>query len=132
MSITQTGVGYTGSGYTFTGVALTSITGTGINIGKNITINNGGSNLSLPSTPVVLVIKSVIFWNQSLLVMMDLGVGIKLSVSSLSGNNEMVLTGVQGQFTTNTSDVLRFESSVGSTSNINGGGVYIDPNQSYQ
>ena len=71
MSITGTGVGYTGSSYTFTGVGSDKSDWNWYQRTADITINNGGATM-LQSTLVVLVIKSVIFWNQSLLVMMDL------------------------------------------------------------
>ena len=127
MSITQAGVGYTGSAYTFTGVALTSLTGTGINATANITINNGGATSATINAggigyQVGDILEPISIGNDGL------GVGMKLSVSALNGNNELVLTGVQGRFTTNSSDVLRFENSLGSTALINGGGVYpLDP-----
>ena len=123
MSITQPGVGYTGSNYTFTGIALTSLTGTGINALASITINNGGATAATVTTggvgyQVGDILEPITIGNDGL------GAGLKLSVSALNGNNEMLLTGVQGRFTTNSADVLNFENSVGTTAAINGGGVY--------
>ena len=125
MSITNSGVGYTGSSYTFTGVALTSLTGTGINAQASITINNGGATSATITSggigyQVGDILEPISIGNDGL------GAGIKLSVSALNGNNEMLLTGVQGKFTTNSSDLLRFVNDSGTTTLINGGGVYVE------
>ncbi len=122
MSITQSGVGYTGSSYVFAGVALTSLTGNGINATANITVNNGGATAATINAggigyQVGDVLEPISIGNDSL------GVGMRLSVSALNGNNEMLLTGVQGSFSTNSADTLKFENSSGSTALINGGGV---------
>jgi len=134
LSITNAGVGYTPSAghFTYTGVALTSITGSGINATADITIAGGvalGATISNGGTGYVVgdVLTPISVGSE------NLGSGIQLSVSTILGNNELVINNVQGDFDTLNS--LFYINNSGISTELNfgvGGGVnpqnpiYID------
>ena len=120
LSITNAGVGYTPSsgGYTFTGVALTAVTGNGINATADIyveggvavgaTINTGGKGYSIGDVLRPLQVGNT-----------QLGRNMKLSVGEISGNNELIIDNVQGEFDTSTQ--LSYINKAGITTTINSG-----------
>jgi len=120
LSITNAGVGYTPSsgGYTFAGVALTAVTGNGINATADIyveggvavgaTINEGGKGYTVGDVLRPLTVGNT-----------QLGRNMKLSVSEISGNNELIIDNVQGEFDTSTQ--LSYINKAGITTTINSG-----------
>jgi hypothetical protein len=125
LSITNAGVGYTpsASSLTYTGVALTAVTGNGINatadihivngVGVAATINLGGIGYRVGDVLAPIQIGSN-----------ELGRSMELSVSQISGNNELILENVQGEFDTLNS--LTYINNNGITTTMNyavGGGV---------
>ena len=120
LTITNAGIGYTPSsgGYTFTGVALTAITGNGINATADIyvesgvavgaTINEGGKGYTVGDVLRPLTVGNT-----------QLGRNMKLSVSEISGNNELIIDNVQGEFDTSTQ--LSYINKAGITTTINSG-----------
>jgi hypothetical protein len=120
LSITNSGIGYTPSagGYTFAGVALTAITGNGINATADIyvengvavgaTINAGGKGYSVGDVLRPLTVGNT-----------QLGRNMKLSVGNISGNNELIIDNVQGEFDTSTQ--LSYINNIGVTTTINSG-----------
>ena len=117
LTITNVGVGYTPSAaghFTFTGVALTSLTGSGIDATANITVENGiaiGATIASGGTghQVGDLLSPISIGD-------GLGISMSLTVDSLSSTNQVVLTGVQGNFSTNSSDTLSYTTSVGVSS----------------
>lgn len=125
-TVTAAGVGYTGSSYVFSGVPLTSLTGNGVDATADITVDSGGAtaaviNVGGKGYQIGDVLTPSSIGND------NLGIGMKLSVASLGGNNEMYLSGVQGKFSTSSSDTLQFQNSSGTTTNINQGGTLVYP-----
>ena len=120
LTITNSGIGYTPSsgGYTFAGVALTSITGNGLNATADIyveggiavgaTINTGGKGYSVGDVLRPLTVGNT-----------QLGRNMKLSVGEISGNNELVIDNVQGEFDTLTQ--LSYINKAGITTVVNSG-----------
>jgi len=129
LTITNAGVGYTPSSgyYVFSGVALTSITGNGINGTAEIAINDGVAIAATVSTSgggkgytVGDVLTPIEIGNN------NLGEGLKISVSEIYGNNELIIDEVQGTFATGAADKLFYTNSSGITTELNysvGGGV---------
>jgi hypothetical protein len=120
LTITNSGIGYTPSsgGYTFAGVALTSVTGNGLNATADIyveggvavgaTINEGGKGYSVGDVLRPLQVGNT-----------QLGRNMKLSVGEISGNNELIIDNVQGEFDTSTQ--LSYINKAGITTTINSG-----------
>ena len=126
LGITNAGVGYTPSSsyYTFTGVALTSITGNGLNATADITVSNGVAiGATIRNGGNGYRIGDIV---SPITVGAGVGAGMRLSVSSIYGNNELYISNVQGEFSTNVSDTLNYTNSLGVTTTLNysvGGGV---------
>lgn len=120
LTITNVGVGYTPSAaghFTFTGVALTSLTGSGINATADITVENGvaiGATISNGGTGHQIgdVLSPISIGD-------GLGISMALTVDGLGDTNQIVLTGVQGNFSTNSSDTLSYTTSAGVSSALN-------------
>jgi len=120
LTVTTAGIGYTPSAgyYNFTGVALTSVTGTGLNATANISISNG---VAIAATivdggkgyAIGDVLTPISVGNQSL------GSGMRLSVSDTYGNNELIITEVQGRFGTDSGEYLKYTNSSGITTTLN-------------
>jgi hypothetical protein len=120
LTITNTGIGYTPSagGYTFAGVALTSITGSGLDATADIyiesgvavgaTINQGGKGYKVGDVLRPLTVGNT-----------QLGRNMKLSVGEISGNNELIVDNVQGEFDTSTQ--LSYINKAGVTTSLNSG-----------
>ena len=117
LNLISAGIGYTptSGGYTFTGVALTSITGSGYNGVADVTIQNGvavaatiNGYVGSSQTGVgngggagyqVGDVVGVQTFGGSFGVG-ALGSGVRFSIGSIFGNNEIALTNVQGTFGT--------------------------------
>ena len=120
LTLTNVGTGFTPSSayYTFTGIALTSLTGNGINATADITIENGiaigativngGKGYSLGD-----ILQPISIGNLSL------GEGMRLSVNDIYGENELVIEGVQGTFSTGVNDGLLYTNNSGVTTALN-------------
>jgi len=98
LSIINAGTGYTGPG-TFNGVSLRSLTGTGFNATADITIlNNVAIAATIANGGIGYVIGDVL---EPVSIGSGLGSGIKLSVSNIVGNNELVVDRIHGEFSPN-------------------------------
>jgi hypothetical protein len=125
LTLTNVGTGFTpssGSHYTFTGIALTSLTGNGINATADITIQNGvaiGATIVNGGKGYALgdILQPISIGNLSL------GEGMKLSVNDIYGENELVIEGVQGTFSTGASNTLLYTNNSGVTTALNHPGV---------
>ena len=53
----------------------------------------------------------------------NLGSGMRLSIGSVSGNNQLLLDDVQGNFNSVGGNILEYVSTAGTTTTLNGGGV---------
>jgi hypothetical protein len=122
LTITNAGVGYTPSSgyYVFSGVAVTSVTGNGINGTAEIAISNGVAIAATVSTlgggkgyAVGDVLTPIEIGNN------NLGEGMRLSVGTIYGNNELIIDDVQGNFATGASDKLFYQNSLGITTELN-------------
>ena len=122
LTITNAGVGYTPSSgyYVFSGVAVTSVTGSGINGTAEIAVNNGVAIAATVSTSgggkgyaIGDVVTPIEIGNN------NLGEGMRLSVGTIYGNNELILDDVQGNFATGASDSLFYQNSLGITTELN-------------
>ncbi len=99
LKVISAGIGYTGSGITYTGIALTSITGSGLNATANITISNGGvvaSGATIVNGGFGYVVGDIL--EPISIGSQNLGSGMRLSVSQISGNNELIVDNIQGEF----------------------------------
>jgi hypothetical protein len=129
MTIVNPGIGYTPSlGYfTYTGVALTSITGDGRNATANISIENGVAvGATIVNGGSGYLIGDVLSVDQ--LGNQTLGKSLQISVSNLSGINELILDNVQGDFLTGVGKTIQYINNVGITTDLNastGGNVLI-------
>ena len=126
LTITNVGTGFTPSSayYTFTGVALTSLTGNGINATADITIENGiaiGATIVNGGKGYALgdLLQPISIGNLSL------GEGMRLSVNDIYGENELIIEGVQGTFSTGVNDSLLYTNNSGLTTALNYPGVVV-------
>jgi len=120
LTVTNAGVGYTPSSgsFVFNDVALTSVTGNGVNATANITVNNGSvSSASIVNGGVGYRVGDVV--TPSSLGTITLGTGIRLSVSNIFGENELIITNVQGEFGTLANNTLTYVNSSGITTTLN-------------
>ena len=119
LTIVNSGIGYTPSSgnRTFTGVALTSVTGTGKNATANIHISNGVAvAATIQSGGTGYIIGDLLSANQ--IGNDTLGRNIRLSVSSLSGINELIVDQVQGEFLTGVGNTLQYINNSGVTTDL--------------
>ena len=124
LTITNAGVGYTPSSgsYTFTGVALTSYIGSGINATANITVANGvaiGATILVGGQGYTIgdVLSPIQIGSNTL------GLGMKLSVATLTGQNQLIVDNVQGEFLTGITNYIKYVNNSGTTTNLNGATV---------
>lgn len=126
LGIINSGIGYTGSNYKFDNVQLRSITGSGINATANIIINNGGvvaAGATIVSGGTGYVIGDVL---EPISIGTDnLGSGMRLSVSSISGKNELLIDNIQGEFTTVGTDYVKFINNSGITTDFSNNGTQL-------
>lgn len=123
LGIINAGIGYTPSSgsFMFSNVPVTSITGEGRDATANITITNGvavGATILNGGTGYsvgdVLGISSIGAKN--------LGRNLRLSVSALSGVNEIIIDQVQGEYLTGVGNTLRYINNSGISTDLNGVG----------
>ncbi len=128
LNIINSGIGYTPSSgsYLFSNVLLDTITGNGRNATANITISNGvavaatisngGTGYSIGDVLGITTIGS-----------QNLGRNLRLSVSNLSGINELIIDQVQGEYLVGVGNTLRYINNLGISTNLNGtnGDVFI-------
>ena len=131
LKLINSGIGYTPStgSYTFNNVSLTSITGTGRNATANITVTDGkivslGSTITNGGTGYSVgdVLTASQIGNSSL------GRNLQLSVSNISGINELIIDSVEGEFKTGAGNVIKYINNSGITTTLNfsvGGNVTI-------
>ena len=130
LRIINSGIGYTPSSaaFTFNNVPLTNIESTGRNATANIhisngvavaaTIVNGGTGYSVGD---VLSVSSI--------GISSVGRNLRLSVSELSGLNELIINEVQGEFVVGAGYTLTYVNNSGISTTLNdsvGGNVTID------
>ena len=119
LDIVNAGVGYTpsASAFTYTGVAMTSLSGHGINATADIfiengvavgaTINAGGLGYQVGDILAPVSVGS------------GVGNGIQVSISTISGNNELTISNVQGTFGTGAGEIIDYENVSGVTTIFN-------------
>jgi len=126
LNIINAGIGYTPSSSSslFTGVNLRSVTGDGNGATANITItngvavaatfNSGGSGYKIGDvlTAPIIGINS-------------LGRNLRLSVTSLSGINEIIIDQVQGDFTTGVGKTIRYINNIGIATDLKNTGANV-------
>ena len=120
LTVTNAGVGYTPSSgsFVFNDVALTTVTGNGINATANVTVNNGSvSSATIVNGGVGYRVGDVV--TPTSLGTLTLGTGIRLSISEIYGENELIITNVQGEFGTLASNTLTYVNSSGITTTLN-------------
>jgi hypothetical protein len=118
LGLINAGIGYTPSSgsFTFNNVSLTSVTGTGRNATANITVTDGkvvslGATISNGGTGYL--VGDVLTASQ--IGSSSLGRNLRLSVSNISGINELILDNVEGEFITGSGNVIRYISNSGIT-----------------
>ena len=127
LNIINSGIGYTPSlGIaTFTNVPLISITGSGRDATANITIDDGsavsativsgGSGYTIGDVLGITSIGSI-----------NVGTGARLSLSSISNINQIIVDNVQGEFVVGSAKTVQFTNNLGFTTYLNGTGSFID------
>ena len=120
MTITNAGVGYTPSAghFSYTGVALTSITGFGLNATADIVVENGvaiGATINVGGVGYAIgdVLTPI---NVGTL---ELGSGMQLSVSTILGQNTLIVDNVQGDYIPSASNRIEFINGAGITTELN-------------
>jgi len=129
MSIINSGIGYTPSSgsFTYSNVTLTNVTGTGKNATADITITNGvavAATISNGGTGYSVgdVLTSTGIGTNSL------GRNLRLSVSDITGINELIIDNVQGEFTVGAAGTIQYINNSGVTTSLNssiGGNVLV-------
>ena len=120
MSITNAGVGYTPSAghFSYTGVALTSITGFGLNATADITVEDGVAiGATINAGGVGYAIGDVL--TPINVGTLELGSGMQLSVSTLLGQNTLIVDNVQGDYLPSSSNRIEFINGAGITTELN-------------
>ncbi len=121
LKVINSGIGYTGSNTTYSGVALTSITGSGLNATANITINNGGvvaSGATIVNGGFGYVIGDIL--TPITIGSQNLGTGMRLSVSQINGNNQIIVDNIQGEISIGST--LKFINNSGLTTDFTNNG----------
>lgn len=120
LTIINSGIGYTPSigNNTYTNISLTNLTGSGRDITANITISNGvaiAATVSNGGTGYVVgdVLTATQIGSESL------GRNLQISVSELSGINELILDNVQGDFEAGTGKAVQYINNSGITTTLN-------------
>jgi hypothetical protein len=127
LNIINAGIGYTPSSgiATFTGINLQTITGKGTGAVGSITINNGvaigatvtsgGSGYQIGDVLGISSIGAV-----------NVGINARLSLSSISNLNQIIVDNVQGDFTTGVGKTIRYDRVGVGITNLNGTGVLVN------
>lgn len=123
LSIINSGIGYTPSSGTFVfpNILLDTITGNGRDARANITISNGvavaatitngGTGYTVGDVVGITTIGS-----------QNLGRNLRLSISEISGSNEIIIDQVQGEYLTGVGNTLRYINNLGISTDLNGTG----------
>jgi hypothetical protein len=126
LGIINAGIGYTpASGtFVFSNVSLDSVTGSGRDARANITISNGvavaatisngGTGYSIGDVLGITTIGSK-----------NLGRNLRLSVSQISGVNELIIDQVQGEYLTGVGNTVRYINNLGVSTDLNGTGSNV-------
>lgn len=128
LTIINAGIGYTPSSgtATYSDVVLSNITGKGRDATANITISNGVAIAATVSNGGTgYVVGDVLTASQ--IGSETLGRNLQISVSQLSGINELVLDNVQGDFEASAVKAVQYVNNSGITTNLNStiGDVFI-------
>lgn len=129
LTLLNAGIGYTPSAgnLTYSNVSLSNVTGSGINATANITISNGVAiAATILNGGTGYVIGDVLTVSQ--IGSQTLGRNFQVSVSKLSGINQLILDNVQGDFETGVGKIVRYINNSGITTDLNssiGGNVII-------
>ena len=129
LTITNSGIGYTpSSGSTvYSNVSLTNITGSGRDATANITISNGVAiAATISNGGTGYSVGDVLTATQ--IGITSLGRNLRLSVTDITGINELVLDNVQGDFLVGAGGTVRYTNNLGVTTTLNasaGGNVLI-------
>lgn len=122
MTITNAGVGYTpsaaGQHFSYAGVALTSVTGFGLNATADITVVDGvaiGATINVGGVGYALgdVLTPISVGT------LELGSGMQLSVSTILGQNTLIVDNVQGNYLPSSSNRMEFINGAGITTELN-------------
>lgn len=125
LKIINAGIGYTpsnGSNYTFNNIPLISLTGNGKNALASITIGLSGSNYGVALAATITsggsgyAIGDVLTSSQ--IGSQTLGRNLKLSLSSISGINELILDQVQGEFEVSLTKNIKYINNVGIATSV--------------
>jgi hypothetical protein len=129
LGLINSGIGYTPSSgtFVFNNVLLDTITGSGRDARANITIangvavaatiSNGGTGYSSGDVLGITTIGT-----------QNLGRNLRLSVSEISGVNELIIDQVQGEYVTGVGNTVRYINNAGVSTDLNGtGGNVIVP-----
>ena len=120
LTLINPGIGYTPSSgsFIFNNVNLESISGDGRNATANVTIVNGEVGIAtIVNGGVGYKIGDVL--GISSIGSLNVGYGARVSISSISTINEIILDNVQGDFIVSGSPSLQYKNNVGSTVNLN-------------
>jgi hypothetical protein len=126
LGIINAGIGYTPSSgtFVFSNVSLDSVTGSGRDARANLTISNGvavaatisngGTGYSVGDVLGITTIGS-----------QNLGRNLRLSVSQISGVNELIIDQVQGEYVTGVGNTVRYINNLGVSTDLNGTGANV-------
>lgn len=126
LNIINAGIGYTPSSgtFVFSNVSLDNITGSGRDATANITISNGvavaatiangGTGYSVGDVLGITTIGSK-----------NLGRNLRLSVSNISGVNEIIIDQVQGEYLTGVGNTLRYINNLGISTDLKATGANV-------
>lgn len=129
LTITNSGIGYTPSSgsFTYNNVSLTNVSSTGRNATANITINNGVAvAATISNGGTGYSVGDVLSVSQVGLT--SLGRNLRLTVTSITGINELIIDNVQGDFAVGVGNTVRYINNSGITTTLNastGGNVLI-------
>ena len=119
LDIISAGIGYTPSSgsFTYTGVAMTSLSGHGLNATADIYIENGVAvGATINAGGLGYQVGDIL---APITVGAGRGDGIKVSISTIHGNNELTISNVQGTFGTGAGQILDYENASGITTIFN-------------
>ena len=115
LNIINVGAGYTPSSgkFTYTGVAMTALSGHGVDATSDISFENGvavGATISAGGKGYQVgdILAPISIGT-------GLGDGLRVSISTIFGNNELTITDVQGTFGTAAGEILNFTNASGVT-----------------